>query len=387
MKNNSTKKSIFIVSTFPIKKERNQFMTHIPIRIKKILGDNIKVFFLYSGDIKEDILISNDIIPVKLFDSKLNISKNFFIKQIFQQLFIFNLFFKLKNEIKKKQPDIVINMNLHLYNFVFGILKNKYKIKTIARITGNHFYDKPKSLKKYFLHRYKKFFEFVSLNTMDKIICLSNDLAKKLPKKHSIQNKIHIVSQGIEMEQFATNKNVKKDIDLIFIGRIETIKNLDYAFKIFNELKKKTTNINFHLFGTGSELTRLKDIYKDDQNIIFHGEIPHFKIVDYLHRSKVLLLVSHSEGFPNVVLEAMVCKVLVAVTPISDMVNIIGENKNGILLEYNSPVESAEIISNFLQNDKKRKEITENAFQYAKENHSYDTLRKKYRKIILEEKN
>ena len=170
MKNISTKKIIFIVCTFPIKKERDQFITHIPIRIKKILGENIEVFFLYAGSIKEDILISNEIFPIRLFDTKLNISGNFFIKQIFQQLFIIHLFFKLKNEIKKKQPDLIINMNLHLYNFVFGILGKLYDIKTVARITGDHFYKKPKTLSNFLLHKYKKFLEIVSLKTMDKII-------------------------------------------------------------------------------------------------------------------------------------------------------------------------------------------------------------------------
>jgi glycosyltransferase involved in cell wall biosynthesis len=386
MKKNQSKKTIFIVSTFPIKKERDQFITHIPIRIKKILGDNIDVFFLYAGDIKEGILISNEISPVKLFDTKFNTSGNFFIKQIFQQLFILHLFFKLKNEVKKKQPYLIINMNLHLYNIVFGILGKMYNVKTVARITGDHFYNRPKSLSKYLLYKYKKFLEVLSLTSMDKIICLSNDLAKKLPKKQTIQKKIEIASPGIETEKFTLNENVKKDIDIIFIGRMEPIKNLDYAFKIYKELKDKHPSINFHLFGTGVELQSLIDMHKDEKNIVFHGEIPHNEIVNYLHRSKVLLLISHSEGFPNVVLEAMVCKVLVAVTPMSDMVDIIGDNKNGILLEYNKPVKSASIISNFLQNDKKRKEITENAFQYAKENHSYDTLRKKYRKILLEEK-
>jgi glycosyltransferase involved in cell wall biosynthesis len=386
MKQNSIKKSIFIVSTFPIKKEKNQFITHIPIRIKKILGENVKIFFLYAGKINENILISNEIVPIKLFETRLNESSNFFIKQIFQQIFIFHLFFKLKSEIKKKRPDSIINMNLHLYNFVFGIIGKLYNVKTIARITGNHFYNKSKTLRTYILHKYKKFLELISLLTMDKIICLSHDLAKILPEKHSIQKKINIVSPGIDTSQFISNNSFKKDIDIIFVGRMEPVKNLDYAFNIFTELKNKHSSINFHLFGAGSELSRLRKKHKDDPNIVFHGEIPHNEIVKYLHRAKFLLLVSFSEGFPNVVLEAMLCKALVVVTPVSDMIRIIKENRNGILIEYNKPTKSAEKITNILQNDKKHEEITKNAFQYAIENHSYDSLRKKYRRILLEEK-
>jgi glycosyltransferase involved in cell wall biosynthesis len=386
MKERSINKSIFLVSTFPIKKERNQFITHIPIRIKKILGKNVQVFFLYAGKINESILISNEIVPIKLFDTRLNKYSNFFIKQIFQQIFIFHLFFKLKSEIKKKRPNLIINMNLHLYNFVFGPLGKIYDITTIARITGNHFYDQPKTLKIYLLYKYKKFLEILSLSTMDKIICLSHDLARILPKKQSIQNKINIVSPGIDISQFISNEPVKKDIDLIFIGRLEPIKNLDYAFKIFTEIKNKHSSINFHLFGTGSDLPRLRKKHKDDPNVVFHGEIPHNEIVDYLHRAKFLLLVSFSEGFPNVILEAMLSRALVVVTPVSDMINIIKDNKNGILLDYNNHIESANIIARLLKNDKKHKEITESAFQYAIKNHSFDAVRKLYRNILLEEK-
>ena len=100
----------------------------------------------------------------------------------------------------------------------------------------------------------------------------------------------------------------------------------------------------------------------------------------------LLLLVSLSEGFPNVVLEAMLSRALVVVTPVSDMVKIIKDNKNGILLDYNKPTESADIIARILQNDKKHKEITESAFQYSVKNHSFEALRKLYRRILLEEK-
>jgi glycosyltransferase involved in cell wall biosynthesis len=173
---------------------------------------------------------------------------------------------------------------------------------------------------------------------------------------------------------------------MIFVGRMEPVKNIDYSLEIFTMLKKKELISNFHLIGNGSELSRLRKIYDDDQNVYFHKNASHNNIVDYLKRSKILILTSFSEGFGNVVLEAMLCKTLVVVTPVSDMQDIIGNDERGILIDYNDKESNLKKITNILQNDKKRKTITEIAFQYVLKNHSIDVLKKQYQSIILKDK-
>jgi len=377
-------KKIFIVCMFPIKKYRDEFITHIPIRLKKILGEKRNIYLLYAGNINENLLISNGLIPVKLFSIKSYNSSNLLIEFIYKHIFLIRLFFTLNSEIKKKKPYSIINMNLHVYNFIFGFLGKLFGVKTIARVTGNIYYNRPKTLKGFFNYKYTKLIEIISLYTMDKIICISNYLTKQIPKIQNIQNKTKVLSPGIDTKQFLTNNHFNKDIDLIFVGRIEPIKNINYAFEIFSEIEGKGLSVNFHLFGNGSELSKLKNKQKGNQNIFFHGEVSHKEIIDFLRKSKVLILTSLCEGFGNVVLEAMLCKVLVVVTPVSDMKNLIGNNKRGLIINYHEPKSSANKIALLINNEKERRDITENALKYVIKNHSVETLRESYQKILLE---
>ncbi len=358
-------KQIFIVCTFSVSPVRKNFITHIPIRIKKILGESVGVTFIYAGDVDEARLIENNIQVIRL-----NVKNDW--------VFHWRLFWALGSVLRKQKPDAMMNMNSHLHNLLLGIWGRYYNIRTTARVTGNLFYNSPQSIKGR-LHRvWKRSSELASLASMHRIICLSDELRKNLLFNRQFSKKIEVLSPGIDPDSFPLASEESKDIDLLFVGRLEPVKNVDFALSVFCEMQKQKSNINFHLVGDGSLLKSLRSGYAENKQVYFHGYVPHAEVAEFLTRSKLLILCSHSEGFPNIILEAMLCKAIAAVTPVSDMSEIVGCRKLGYLIETNQLGIVANALLDLLNNESERKKICQQAFDYVQAHHSVDALRQFY---------
>jgi len=77
---------------------------------------------------------------------------------------------------------------------------------------------------------------------------------------------------------------------------------------------------------------------------------------------------------PNAVLEAMAWGLPVIATNSGGLPTVIEDDLNGYLVSMRDPNSLRERIKTVIQNPKKRKQIGENARQYVKDNHSWDSL-------------
>ena len=99
------------------------------------------------------------------------------------------------------------------------------------------------------------------------------------------------------------------EINLLFVGWIEPIKNLPLLFKAVKISEKllPERKININIVGEGSQLYLLKKLSKElTLNTKFYGWInSKNKLEEIYMQSDCFCLPSKNEGFPNVVLEAM----------------------------------------------------------------------------------
>lgn len=107
---------------------------------------------------------------------------------------------------------------------------------------------------------------------------------------------------------------------LITTGRLAPEKRLIYLLRVFIELKKIKNDIRFVLIGDGPDLGPLLQIcnsanlrtsqgsFTDETpDVIFLGN--QRNVFKYLNGASLYLLNSSSEGFPNGMVEAMICDV------------------------------------------------------------------------------
>lgn len=111
---------------------------------------------------------------------------------------------------------------------------------------------------------------------------------------------------------------------IIYAGHITKAKGCDSVITV----ARKLPDITFKLIGYISD--EIKEIPCTD-NVRFTGEISKHDVISEMVAADLLLFPSHTEGFPNVVLEAMLCGLPVIATPVGAIPDMI-EDKGGLLV-------------------------------------------------------
>lgn len=154
-------------------------------------------------------------------------------------------------------------------------------------------------------YRNSMFWEFIfSLEgkCADKIICISNSV-KKNCEAIMENSKLEVIPSSIKLEKF--NPNINKEY-FIFIGRMESHKHPEDAIIAVIEYNKQYgTNYSIHLVGDGSLLGMLKEKYKHNPMIIFHGFVSEAEKIKIMEKGLLHIFPSEREGLPVSVIESM----------------------------------------------------------------------------------
>lgn len=84
-------------------------------------------------------------------------------------------------------------------------------------------------------------------------------------------------------------------------------KGQEYVIRAMAQLKKIGIRYEYHLIGSGnsSRLRKIAEQYEVIENVIFHGVLPHEKVLDFLDKMDIYIQPSKQEGLPRALIEAM----------------------------------------------------------------------------------
>ncbi len=254
-------------------------------------------------------------------------------------------FKEIRKAIKSFKPDII---HAHDYraSCYASLFSKKHKI--IAHIHGNREEMHKRNLKTILFKQLSKRFH--------KIIWVSDSCLNDYYYKDKVKDK-SIVLYNIVDKQSIINKAkkemIKKEYDLIFLGRLIELKDPLRFIEIIKELK----NLKVAIVGDGELKEQVVNKVKEYKlnNVDIYGFINNPYPI--LNSSKVLIMTSKREGTPMVALEAMALSKPIVSTPIDGLKKIIKNNYNGFLCKTNK-----EFINsiNKLQDKKYYKEIQKN---------------------------
>lgn len=219
-------------------------------------------------------------------------------------------------------------------------------------------------------------------NASDSIIVTTNQLENDVCNHGVEEKKVRVIPNYIDTNKFCYLKNIKKEFDTIFIGRIAKEKNIENLIKAI--LK---TNYSLLIIGDGVEKEMLKKKYmKFSHQLKWVNRIPNNQLPIVINKSKLLILPSHYEGHPKVVLEAMCCGTIVLGSNVLGINNLIRDGDTGFLCETDS-----DSIRNTINRALKKDEadlslIRENAIDFAIKNFAIEKIVKMednlYKKVI-----
>lgn len=285
--------------------------------------------------------------------------------------------------IRKENINFVMNSTSSIKVLLLVFLISKIiNITSMVRISSN-------TLETAILQEKNRFIKFlkkiiypivwkVSLSNADKVLVLSKSLYDLVRAKAGNTN-IYIISQGIDTNLFKPI-NIKKEYDLLFVGRLSREKNLDILLKIFKELRKDFSNLKLCIIGDGPEKDRL--IKSATNGVIFLGYVEQSKLQLYYNKSKIIILTSISEGLPTVLMEAMACGIPAVATNVGGVCEIVVDNKTGYVANLNSYSILKNKIRYLLENENVRKKMSILSIKYVQKKHSILALAKKYKKFM-----
>lgn len=271
-------------------------------------------------------------------------------------------FFK---KLKKEASNVKVKY-LHLNNDILGNIEQKdltHKLghqlyfalsRQVADIfTKNRFdaaithyapaaFSIPKSTKQFlYLHGVpskKQPVNNTAVKTTDKLIAVSNSVARGWKEMFNIQKEIQIIHNGIDQNKFKPKPQKKKTIDIFYIGRLIKIKGVQHLLEAISYINKpEREKLKVAIGGKGpykNALEKIVNKYKLDNVVKFKGYISDSNLIDYYNKSKIVIFPSYAkEGVLTTLLEAASMENAIITANCCGMVEFINDKKNGLLFE------------------------------------------------------
>ncbi len=274
----------------------------------------------------------------------------------------------IRRNIKKIKPDVV---------FSFGETFNSYVIIALALLnqrlilTNRMWPTLDLGFPATFLN--KLFYRFA-----DGVVAQTS-IAKKLIEERSFNNNVLVIPNAVMPVETAAK--AKKN-QIISVGRLSKAKGHIFLIRAFAKLQKNGWTL--HLVGNGAEYQKLKQEAEDlgiAGKTVFHGHLKDFS--ELMAESKIFVLPSMHEGFPNALVEAMSVPLpCISSNCVAGPADIIRHGENGLLVTPGDENELAAAMEKLIADEGLRANLAQKAFE-VREIYNFETIAERYLKFLL----
>lgn len=219
----------------------------------------------------------------------------------------------------------------------------------------------------------KRIWSFIRTENIKKAtnIIAIDRLCYNLVKKQMMEEKAYIITNFVDTNIFYKDNSLSKTIGhikentLIFVGRIEEVKGLELFVDTLLELNKNVTEQWKGIFvGHGTYEPNIKRYIAERKAIDHFYHTGAVFEQDELRRiysqASALMISSHFEGIPMVILECLACGTPVFSTNVGGIKEYIADNEICFVNDKRDPSEFAELIKS-KKNPQKIHQITLNS--------------------------
>ncbi|MGH7495699.1 MAG: glycosyltransferase [bacterium] len=231
----------------------------------------------------------------------------------------------------------------------------------------------------------------------DQLTAVSTDIAELLRHTWGVpEGKISLIPNGVMLDKFKLVRDrgpAKRALGIAthvptigaVIGYIRPVKDLPNLFRAFALVRQKVPEAQLLVVGHAPDLQQFEDLASD---LAIAGAV-HFlgkrsDIHDVMPAFDVYVNSSIYEGMSNTILEAMASGVPVVATAVGGTPAIVSDGMNGALVPPKSPELMSETIAHLLENENKRKAMTQAGRLYIERHHSFQETLRQYEVLYLE---
>lgn len=263
---------------------------------------------------------------------------------ILSKVSIISLF--LKNILKNNFIDSLKTMTKNIIKLIkFNSLKNKILIVGIAPYNNlmnryERVFRNNKSI--YFTSwqcwdgsyfprgklKNKNIFEKILMEDFSAVACVSEYTRNCINAKFKIAE---VVNHSINISEYKTRELVDKNFikKFIYLGRLETVKNMDLIINWINNNKEE--NFEFYFAGVGRLKKQIIDLSNRDYRVKYLGRLTKQEIKEKLNNYNFLVLPSKEELFGIVLIEALAAGVPCITSDTLGPNEVITDKYNGLV--------------------------------------------------------
>jgi len=225
------------------------------------------------------------------------------------------------------------------------------------------------------------------LCSADRTIALSGHNRRLLLQMGASADKIVIVPNGVNVETYRNlqrNAKVLKELGsqgpiLIYVGRLDWNKRVE---KIVESMPKILKNFpSAKLVVIGPDYANCSVAFLDlgrklgvERSLVMTGKVSAERLLELYSVADVFIMPSSYEGFGLSMLEAMICRIPVIVSPAGGPKDILSHGVNSWFLEHATPEEISESVFSVLTNRQLREKIVKNAFELIKARYTWEKV-------------
>lgn len=172
-------------------------------------------------------------------------------------------------------------------------------------------------------------------------------------REKGITSDFQVVSGGIDATRFQPAQGTPS-YDLVLTGRLAQVKRIDMFLRAVQIVAAKIPDVRAVVVGDGAlrdELRMLCAQLRIDRNVSFAGH--QSDVESWLHKSRIFVLTSDSEGLSLAMMEAMMCGLPVVVSDVGDLADLVESGVNGYLVPRRCPELFADRIIELLRDGPK----------------------------------
>lgn len=260
--------------------------------------------------------------------------------------------------------------------FVIGEFCSPYNSKNVE---GERIFTFRERAVNYFVFLIEPILKKLSHMTLKRAdaIFVTDDNARKIVEEITDIDKIYIVPDGKNKNEYFLDENKFKNIKIIIFsaGRLIPRKRMDLAILAFSQALRKNGDIELQIAGDGPEKNRLVKLVSRlgiERNVKFLGQVPYSEMSKIFSQAHIFLHTAEEEAFGQVYIESLASGVPVITT------RTIGSGQ--IMTKYtgfvtDSTVEDlSEAMVNLSSNKEKLVEMSRSSRSYFLENYDLNDI-------------
>jgi glycosyltransferase involved in cell wall biosynthesis len=233
-----------------------------------------------------------------------------------------------------------------------------------------------------------KWLRWIGCRGLDALITNSGETTRQVEKSNVTRARVHTVPNGVPIPEpvgYAERCDLKMqlgfsktDILIGSIGRLDENKNYSMLLEAVVTLTNDWPNLRLIIIGEGPMKSQLLDTahkLKIANKLKLPGKIP--QAARFLHAMDVCCLTSHTEGMPNLVMEAAAAGLPVVSTRCGDTAELIDHGRSGFLVGDGDSSGMAGYLKTLISQPEQRREMGYAARERMRRDFSIGTMVKR----------